>query len=69
MQHAEKREVRIGIGKLDTPMTIAQARRYGDANMPRDLKAAGFETAIGVSDPEIHGGIWFRINYIKSVKH
>ena len=69
MRNAEKREVRIGIGKLDSPMTIAQAMRYGEVNMPGDLKAAGFETSIGVSDLEIHGGIWFRINYVKTMKH
>ena len=63
----ERREVRIGIGKLDQPMTLAQAKRYGDRNMPRDLKAAGFKTFVGVSDPEIHGGLWFRVDYGKTV--
>lgn len=61
----EKREVRIGIGKLDQPMTVAQAKRYGDSNMPTDLKRVGFKTDIFVSDPEINGGVFFRINYGK----
>lgn len=68
MRNAEKRVVRIGIGKLDNPMTIAQAKRYGEANIPGDLKVSGFETSIGVSDPELHGGLWFRINYVKTMK-
>ncbi len=64
---AEKREVRVGIGKLDQPMTKAQAKRYGDRNMPRDLKAAGFKTFVGVSDQELHGGLWFRVDYGKTI--
>lgn len=64
-QAQEKREVRIGIGNLNTPMTEAQARRYGDANMPRDLKVVGFKTCVFVSDPEINGGLWYRISYGK----
>ena len=48
---------------LDTRMTRAQAQRYGDKHMPADLKRAGFETVIFRSDPEIHGGDWFRVNY------
>ncbi len=64
---AEKRQVRIGIDKLDQPMTKAQAKRYGDRNMPRDLKAAGFQTYVGASDLELHGGLWFRIDYGKII--
>jgi hypothetical protein len=63
----EKRQVRIGIDRLEQPMTMAQARRYGDANMPRDLKAAGFKTFVGASDLELHGGLWFRIDYGKTI--
>lgn len=66
-KQAEKREVRIGIGKLDYPMTHAQAKRHGDANMPSELKMAGFETVVGASDPDLHGGLWFRIGYTKSM--
>ena len=64
---AEKREVRVGIGKLDQLMTKAEAKRYGDRNMPRDLKAAGFKTFVGTSDQELHGGLWFRIDYGKTI--
>lgn len=63
----EKREVRIGIGRLDQPMTQAQAMRYGVCNIPRDLKAAGFRTEVFISDPEINGATFFRINYGKTV--
>ncbi len=66
-QATEKREVRVGIGKLDQPMTSTQAMRYGDRNMPRDLKAAGFQTLVFASDPELHGGLWFRISYGKAI--
>jgi hypothetical protein len=62
---SEKREVRIGSGRhaLDKPMTREQARRYGEANMPKDLRQAGFETVVFVSDPEINDATFFRINY------
>jgi len=46
-------------------MTIAQAKRYGDKNMPQDLRRAGFGTTIFVSDPEINGAVFFRVNYGK----
>lgn len=63
--HSEKREVRIGSGReaLPAPMTLAQARRYGKRNMPNDLKRVGFKTEVFVSDPEINGGTFFRVNY------
>lgn len=61
----EMREVRIGSGKLSDLMTESQARRYGDSNMPKDLKAAGFKTFVFASDQEINYGIWFRISYGK----
>lgn len=65
----EKREVRVGSGReaLPLPMTFAQAKRYGDRNMPADLKQVGFETDIFVSDLEINGGTFFRINYGKTI--
>ena len=59
----EKLLVKIGIGQLDRPMTRSAAQRYGQQNMPRDLKAAGFECVVARSDPELHGGNWYRINY------
>ncbi|OGT87643.1 MAG: hypothetical protein A2286_13390 [Gammaproteobacteria bacterium RIFOXYA12_FULL_61_12] len=65
MATAEKRKVRVGLSSLDSPMTIAQAKRYGDKNMPQDLRRAGFGTTIFVSDPEINGAVFFRVNYGK----
>ena len=59
----EKLIVKVGIGQLDQPMTRAQAQRFGEKTMPRDLKAAGFKCVVSRSDPELHGGNWFRINY------
>lgn len=55
--------VKSECGQLSPPMTRAQARRRGNANMPQDLRRAGFETVIFESDPQIHGGHYFRINY------
>ena len=60
----EKRPVKIGSGTL-RPMTQAQAQLYGLRTMPSDLKTAGFECIIFVSDPEINGSIFYRINYCK----
>ena len=65
---AEKRIVRIGIGQLDQPMTLDHARRYGARNLPHDLKAAGFTTFVSASDAELHGGLWFRIDYGKTFR-
>lgn len=56
-------QVRTGGGVLPTPMTKEQARRYGERNMPADLKRAGFKTEIFTADPEINGWAGFRINY------
>ena len=61
----ERLPVKIGLGILPAPMTAAQARRYGEKNMPRDLRRAGFRVEIFRSDPALHGGDWFRINYGK----
>jgi len=65
----EKLPVRAGCGNnaFPVPMTQKQALRYGEQNMPADLKRAGFVCSIFRSDPEIHGGDWFRINYGKTV--
>ena len=62
---AEKLLVKIGIGVLDKHMTRAQAQRYGEKNIPKDLGRAGFKTAVSRSCAEIHGGDWFRISYGK----
>jgi hypothetical protein len=59
--------VKIGLSTLPRRMTREQAYGYGVRNMPRDLKAAGFETFVCRSDAEMHGGVWFRINYGKLV--
>jgi|GEM_PF-4642312 hypothetical protein len=64
---AEQREVRVGLGTLERPMTRAQAERYGAANMPADLRRAGFETVVFASDPQIHGARFQRVNYGKRI--
>ena len=46
-------------------MSREQAQRFGDRNMPRDLKRAGFKTYIFESDIVIHGAHYFRVNYGK----
>lgn len=58
-------EVRIGLDTFPGKMTEAQAKRYGDANMPRDLKRAGFETVLFHADTEINGWSGLRVNYGK----
>ena len=58
-----KLPVKVGLSTLNRKMTKDQAKRYGDRHMPKDLKRVGFETVIFESDPEIHGGSWFRVNY------
>lgn len=67
MTTEEKRIVKIGTGKLEHPMTKAQAFRYGNKEMPADLRKAGFEVCVSASDLELHGGLWFRIDYCKNV--
>ena len=42
-----------------------QARRYGEKNMPRDLRRAGFKAHVFESDPQIHGAHYFRVTYGK----
>lgn len=65
----EKLIVKHGIGQVvdqhlkPIRMTRAQAFRYAERNMPGDLRAAGFQSFVGRSDPELHGGDWFRIDY------
>lgn len=65
----QKRPVRIGSGRQELPqhMTHRQARRYGNAHMPVDLRRAGFKTDVFVSDETIHGGLWYRVSYCLSV--
>lgn len=61
----EKRIVKVGLHTLDKPMTREQAMRYGIRRMPPDLKRTGFECVVARSDTDMHGGLWFRINYGK----
>lgn len=66
-QQPQKHPVKVGLSTLDAMMTRDQAHRYGERNMPRDLRAAGFATFVSLTDAEIHGGVWFRVNYGKTV--
>jgi hypothetical protein len=59
--------VKIGLTTLDRRMTREQAMRYGESHMPQDLKRAGFDTVVCLTDPEIHGGTWLRINHGKHI--
>ena len=60
----QKRTVKVGISSLEIPMTYKQALRYGKNAMPADLKRAGFVCEVGRSDRELHGGEWYRIDYV-----
>jgi hypothetical protein len=59
----EKLPVKVGCITLDKPMTREQAKRWGDRHMAKDAKRAGFLTVVCKSDAEMHGGVWFRINW------
>lgn len=61
----QKLPVKVGLSTLDKPMTRAAALRYGERNMPADLRRAGFKTVVAKTDAEMHGGVWLRINYGK----
>lgn len=67
MDKAKRYPVKTGLTTLDRRMTREQAMRYGQRHMPQDLKRAGFDTVVCLTDPEIHGGTWLRINYGKHV--
>lgn len=62
----EKLPVKIGIGTLDKELTREQAIRYANKNIPSDLKRAGFKATVSKTDQELHGGVWYRINYMKT---
>lgn len=47
-------------------MTRKQALRYGQKNMPNDLRKTAFVTHVFQSDPIIHGAHYFRITYGKN---
>lgn len=61
MSCPEKRPVRFGLSVLPVPMTKAQAKRYGEAHIPPDRKAAGITVAVYVSNPAIRGERYYRI--------
>ena len=66
----EKRPVVIGEHRpsaFNPVMTKAGALRYANQMMPKDLRKAGFTASIFESDLETHGGLWFRVNYRKTV--
>lgn len=66
----DKRPVLIGENRPDqySPvMTHKDALRYARRIMPADLKRAGFVASIFASDAELHGGLWYRVCYGKTV--
>lgn len=69
MDRNEKRPVVMGSEKIaDAPvLTYWGALRMARQLMPRDLARAGFTASIFVSDPEINGGTFYRINYGKRI--
>lgn len=69
MATTTKYPVKVGLSTLDREMTQAQAQRWADSHMPRDLKRVGFDALVSLSDPEIHGGAWLRVNYAKRVAY
>lgn len=70
MISAERRPVVIGEHRpsaFNPVMTEAQALRFADKMMPNDLRRAGFKASIFASTMEVHGGLWFRVNYGKTI--
>ena len=64
----DKRPVLIGESRpneYSPTMTQAGALRYARRMMPADLKRAGFVASIFATDTELHGGLWYRVNYSK----
>jgi hypothetical protein len=60
-----KLPVTYGLSTLPKKMTLQQARRWGNANMPKALKKAGFQTWLFQSDVVIHGSNYLRVSYGK----
>jgi hypothetical protein len=63
-----KHEVRVGIDRLPERLTMTQARRWGEQNMPGDLRRAGFKVCIHQATYEINGWDGYRVSYGKPVK-
>lgn len=66
MNDREKRPLLFGQSRPDrfAPIvTRARALQIARRNMPADLKRAGFRASIFASDSDIHGGLWWRVNY------
>ena len=70
MKAQEKRPLLFGESRPgpDSPVvTRARALQIARRAMPADLKRAGFRASIFASCADIHGGIWWRVNYGKGV--
>lgn len=67
MAHIEKLPVKVGLSTLPVEMSAQGALRWARYHIPHDLKRAGFEAFVSVTDPEMHGGRWLRVNYGKRV--
>lgn len=66
----EKRPLLFGQSRPDrfAPIvTRARALQIARQNIPADLKRAGFVASIFASDPAIHDGTWWRVNYSKAL--
>lgn len=61
----KKFEVRFHNSILPTKMNELQAFRWGEKNMPPELKRAGFKTVIFHATMKINGWEGLRINYGK----
>lgn len=64
---ADRFQVKVGSGNesLNEQMTVTQARRYGDRNMPADLRRAGFKAVVCKAEAVIHRRVWLRVSYAK----
>ena len=61
----ERLPVKHGAGIVNDGqlMTRAQAEMHAHRAMDPALRRVGFVVVVTRSDPEMHGGNWFRINY------
>ncbi len=60
-----KKLTKCGLTIFGKPMTLSQAKRWGDRNMPGELKRAGFQVSVYEATYDINGWDGYRINFGK----
>lgn len=60
-----KKLTKCGLHVFDKPMTKAQAVRWGERNIPPELKRANFRVSVYEATIDINGWDGYRINFGK----